>query len=61
MAPKKTKPVPTVEPFTGFPKPGLSWFQSLAVAQNREWFQANKERIRTAAMGKGSPPSSLRL
>jgi uncharacterized protein (TIGR02453 family) len=28
--------------FTGFPKEGVSWFQSLAVAQNREWFQAHK-------------------
>ena len=43
MATKKTKPVPSVGPFTGFPKPGLSWFQSLAVAQNREWFQAHKD------------------
>ena len=25
------------------------------VEQNREWFNANKERIRTAAMGKGAP------
>ena len=38
----KAKPVAPVAPFTGFPKPGLSWFQSLAVAQNREWFQAHK-------------------
>ena len=29
--------------FLAFPKAGVSWFQSLAVAQNREWFQANKE------------------
>ena len=43
MATKKTKPVPSVGPFTGFPKPGISWFQSLAVAQNREWFQAHKD------------------
>lgn len=41
MAPKKPSPAP-LTPFTGFPKPGLSWFQSLAVAQNREWFQAHK-------------------
>jgi uncharacterized protein (TIGR02453 family) len=39
----KTKPVPSAAPFTGFPKPGISWFQSLAVAQNREWFQAHKD------------------
>jgi uncharacterized protein (TIGR02453 family) len=30
-------------PFAGFPKAGVSWFQSLAVAQNREWFQANRD------------------
>ncbi|MDP1821637.1 MAG: DUF2461 domain-containing protein [Archangium sp.] len=41
MAPKKPTPAPPA-PFTGFPKPGISWFQSLAVAQNREWFQAHK-------------------
>lgn len=29
--------------FTGFPKEGLSWFDGLALAQNREWFQANKQ------------------
>ncbi len=33
---------PVVAPFTGFPRAGLSWFQSLAVAQNREWFQAHR-------------------
>lgn len=38
---KKPAPVPPV-PFAGFPKAGLSWFHSLAVAQNREWFQAHK-------------------
>jgi uncharacterized protein (TIGR02453 family) len=43
MAPKKTKPVAPLAPFAGFPKLGISWFQSLAVAQNREWFQANRE------------------
>jgi uncharacterized protein (TIGR02453 family) len=32
----------TVAPFSGFPKPGVSWFQGLAMAQNREWFQAHK-------------------
>lgn len=40
MAPKAAT---TPAPFTGFPKPGVSWFQSLAVAQNREWFQAHKD------------------
>lgn len=39
----KAKPVPPLAPFKGFPRPGISWFQSLAVAQNREWFQANRE------------------
>lgn len=39
----KAKPVAPVAPFTGFPKPGISWFQSLAVAQNREWFQAHRD------------------
>lgn len=39
----QAKPVAPVAPFTGFPKPGISWFQSLAIAQNREWFQANRE------------------
>lgn len=28
--------------FGGFPKAGVAWFQALAMAQNREWFQANK-------------------
>ena len=32
----------TAGPFTGFPKPGIDWFRSLALAQNREWFQANR-------------------
>ena len=39
MAPKETP----LAPFTGFPKPGVSWFKSLAVAQNRAWFQAHRE------------------
>ena len=30
-------------PFSGFPKQGVSWFHHLAVAQNREWFQAHKD------------------
>lgn len=30
-------------PFTGFPKAGVTWFHHLAVAQNREWFQAHKD------------------
>ena len=42
MATKKTKPELPEAPFEGFPKAGISWFQSLAMAQNREWFQANK-------------------
>lgn len=28
--------------FTGFPKEGVSWFQALSIAQNREWFAQNK-------------------
>lgn len=28
--------------FTGFPKEGLAWFQGLAMAQSRDWFQAHK-------------------
>jgi uncharacterized protein (TIGR02453 family) len=28
--------------FEGFAKEGVSWFDALALAQNREWFQANK-------------------
>ena len=28
--------------FTGFSKPGISWFDGLAMAQSREWFHANK-------------------
>ena len=43
MATKKPKPVVSAGPFTGFPKAGINWFQSLAVAQNREWFQAHKD------------------
>ena len=43
MAPKKTQSAVPPAPFTGFPKPGISWFQGLAMAQNREWFQAHKE------------------
>ena len=39
MAPKE-KPL---TPFAGFPRPGVSWFKSPAVAQNRDWFQANRE------------------
>lgn len=39
----KTKPVAPLAPFNGFPKAGISWFQSLAVAQNREWFQAHRD------------------
>ena len=42
MATKKTKAELPTAPFAGFPKAGISWFQSLAVAQNREWFQAHK-------------------
>ena len=42
MATKTTKAELPAAPFAGFPKAGISWFQSLAVAQNREWFQANK-------------------
>jgi uncharacterized protein (TIGR02453 family) len=30
-------------PFTGFPKAGVTWFHHLAVAQNRDWFQAHKD------------------
>jgi uncharacterized protein (TIGR02453 family) len=30
-------------PFTGFPKAGVTWFHHLAVAQNREWFQAHRD------------------
>ena len=29
-------------PFLGFPQAGVSWFRALAMAQNREWFQANR-------------------
>ncbi len=29
--------------FTGFPKDGVSWFQGLAMAQNREWFHAHRD------------------
>lgn len=43
MAPKKTKPTAPLAPFSGFPKPGVSWFQGLAMAQNRDWFQAHRE------------------
>lgn len=42
MATKKKPAAPTA-PFAGFPKPGVSWFQSLAVAQNRDWFQEHRE------------------
>ncbi len=28
--------------FEGFAKEGVAWFDALALAQNREWFQANK-------------------
>jgi uncharacterized protein (TIGR02453 family) len=28
--------------FAGFPKEGVSWFQALSIAQNREWFAQNK-------------------
>lgn len=28
--------------FAGFPKEGVSWFQSLALTQTREWFQQNR-------------------
>ena len=29
--------------FDGFPKAGISWFDALALAQNREWFQAHRD------------------
>ncbi len=29
--------------FTGFPKDGVSWFQGLSLAQNREWFHAHRD------------------
>lgn len=29
--------------FQGFAKEGVAWFQALAVAQNREWFQKNRD------------------
>ena len=41
MAAKKK--TPPVAPFAGFPKPGISWFQGLALAQNRDWFQAHRD------------------
>jgi uncharacterized protein (TIGR02453 family) len=37
--PKKAS---TVAPFSGFPKPGVAWFEALALAQNRDWFHANR-------------------
>lgn len=43
MAPKKTPPAALAAPFRGFPKPGVSWFQALAMAQNREWFHEHRE------------------
>lgn len=43
MASKKTPPAAPLAPFTGFPRPGIGWFQGLALAQNREWFQAHRE------------------
>lgn len=45
MAPQKV--TPPAAPFAGFPKPGVSWFQSLALAQNRDWFQAHREGYET--------------
>src|SRR5690242_14540278 len=30
-------------PLTGFPKAGVTWVHHLAVAQNREWFQAHRD------------------
>jgi uncharacterized protein (TIGR02453 family) len=37
------KPTPTSARFTGFPREGLAWFDGLALTQNKEWFQANKQ------------------
>lgn len=33
----------SVAAFSGFPSQGQSWFRALAMAQNREWFQANRQ------------------
>lgn len=37
------KPVTPPPPFRGFPEEGLSWFDGLALAQSREWFQAHRQ------------------
>jgi uncharacterized protein (TIGR02453 family) len=42
MAASKKPPAP-LPPFAGFPKEGLSWFDGLALAQNKEWFQAHRD------------------
>lgn len=41
MAASKQTSAP-LAPFKGFPKEGISWFDGLALAMNREWFQENK-------------------
>lgn len=42
MAATKKSAAP-LAPFNGFPKEGLSWFDGLALAQNKDWYQANKQ------------------
>jgi len=33
--------------FEGFPKEGIAWFHRLAVEQDRDWFQANRDGYQT--------------
>ncbi len=40
---KKTAPTSELPRFTGFDKAGISWFQGLAMAQNREWFHEHRD------------------
>ncbi len=43
MAASRKAPALTLSPFTGFSRAGIDWFRGLALAQNREWFQAHRD------------------
>jgi uncharacterized protein (TIGR02453 family) len=42
-----TAKAPLVSRFGGFPPAGVAWFRELAYEQDRDWFQANRERYET--------------
>jgi uncharacterized protein (TIGR02453 family) len=45
--PSKKAPAEVPPPFAGFPKQGVSFFEGLALAQSRDWFQAHKQDYET--------------